>query len=169
MESLLDPLTGLANRRCFDERVNEAVREVAAEGGDLCILMGDVDHFKKFNDTWGHATGDQVLRLVAQCFKGNTKGRDTAARYGGEEFVVVLPQTSVDNAITIAEQIRRPVESEEDREAIDRRNVGLDHAVDRCREIRSRRADCRDGQPRRCLPLRGQTRGQKSRHVRVEC
>jgi diguanylate cyclase len=111
MESLLDTLTGLANRRCFDERVEEAVREVVAEGGDLCILMGDVDHFKKFNDTWGHATGDQVLRLVAQCFKGNTKGRDTAARYGGEEFVVVLPQTSVDNAITIADQIRRSVES----------------------------------------------------------
>ncbi len=111
MESLLDSLTGLANRRCFDEKVDEAVREVVVEGGDLCILMGDVDHFKKFNDTWGHATGDQVLRLVAQCFKGNTKGRDTAARYGGEEFVVVLPQTSVDNAITIAEQIRHSVES----------------------------------------------------------
>jgi diguanylate cyclase len=111
MESLIDPLTGLANRRCFDEKVIEAVREVAAEGGDLCILMGDVDHFKKFNDTWGHATGDQVLRLVAQCFKGNTKGRDTAARYGGEEFVVVLPQTSVENAITVADQIRRSVES----------------------------------------------------------
>ncbi|MCE9524028.1 MAG: GGDEF domain-containing protein [Alphaproteobacteria bacterium] len=110
-ESLLDSLTGLANRRCFDERVNEAVREVGAEGGDLCILIGDVDHFKKFNDTWGHATGDQVLRLVAQCFKGNTKGRDTAARYGGEEFVVVLPQTSIDNAITVAEQIRHAVET----------------------------------------------------------
>ena len=109
--SLLDSLTGLANRRCFDERVNEAVREVQTEGGELCILIGDVDHFKKFNDTWGHATGDQVLRLVAQCFKSNTKGRDTAARYGGEEFVVVLPQTSVDNAITIAEQIRHAVET----------------------------------------------------------
>ena len=111
IESLLDPLTGLANRRSFDERVGMAVREVEAEGGELCVVMGDVDHFKKFNDTWGHATGDQVLRLVAQCFKGNTKGRDTAARYGGEEFVVVLPQTNIENAITIAEQIRHAVES----------------------------------------------------------
>lgn len=111
VESLLDPLTGLANRRAFDERVLQAVREAEAEGGDMCVVMGDVDHFKKFNDTWGHATGDQVLRLVAQCFKSNTKGRDTAARYGGEEFVVVLPQTNIDNAITVAEHIRHAVET----------------------------------------------------------
>jgi diguanylate cyclase len=108
--SLIDPLTGLANRRCFDERAKEALQELKSEGGDLCVLIGDVDHFKKFNDTWGHATGDQVLRLVAQCFKGNTKGRDTAARYGGEEFVVIMPQTKVENAITVAEQIRQAVE-----------------------------------------------------------
>lgn len=107
--SLIDPLTGLANRRCFDERVEEALDEIKSDGSELCILIGDVDHFKKFNDTWGHATGDQVLRLVAQCFKSNTKGRDTAARYGGEEFVVVLPHTKLENAITVAEQIRRAV------------------------------------------------------------
>jgi diguanylate cyclase len=88
-----------------------AAREVGEDGGPLCILIGDVDHFKKFNDTWGHATGDQVLRLVAQCFKANTKGRDTAARYGGEEFVVALPQTTLANAITVAEHIRAAVES----------------------------------------------------------
>jgi diguanylate cyclase len=88
-----------------------AVREVAEESGPLCVLIGDVDHFKKFNDTWGHATGDQVLRLVAQCFKSNTKGRDTAARYGGEEFVVALPHTSLANAVTVAEHIRAAVES----------------------------------------------------------
>jgi diguanylate cyclase len=110
-ESLIDSLTGLANRRCFDERMRELVREVQAEGGDLCVLLADVDHFKRFNDTWGHATGDQVLRLVGQCFKANTKGRDTAARYGGEEFAVLLPQTSVENAINLAEQIRKVVES----------------------------------------------------------
>jgi diguanylate cyclase len=110
-ESRMDALTGLANRRCFDERMREAVREMETEGGDLCVLLADVDHFKKFNDTWGHATGDQVLRLVAQCFKANTKGRDTAARYGGEEFAVLLPQTAVEHAINLAEQIRRAVES----------------------------------------------------------
>ena len=110
-ESLIDALTGLANRRCFDERMQQAVHEAQTEGGDLCLLFADVDHFKKFNDTWGHATGDQVLRLVAQCLKANTKGRDTAARYGGEEFAVILPHTSVENAIRLAEQIRRAVES----------------------------------------------------------
>lgn len=110
-ESLVDALTGLANRRCFDERMQQAIRETQTEGGDLCLLFADVDFFKKFNDTWGHATGDQVLRLVAQCLKANTKGRDTAARYGGEEFAVILPHTSIENAIKLAEQIRRAVES----------------------------------------------------------
>jgi diguanylate cyclase len=110
-KSLIDPLTGLANRRCFDERVEEALHDLKTDGGELCILIGDVDNFKTFNDTWGHSTGDQVLRLVANCFKSNTKGRDTAARYGGEEFVVLLPQTKIENAITVAEHIRRAVEN----------------------------------------------------------
>ncbi len=110
-ESQIDPLTALANRRGFDECMKVAVKESVEEGEPLCVLIGDVDHFKKFNDTWGHATGDQVLRLVAQCFKSNTKGRDTAARYGGEEFIVALPQTSLQNAMTVAEHIRVAVES----------------------------------------------------------
>jgi diguanylate cyclase len=110
-ESLVDPLTGLNNRRAFDQRIASAIADANSEGSDLCVLMGDVDHFKKFNDTWGHATGDQVLRLVAQCFKSNVKGRDTAARFGGEEFVVILPGTSLGNARHVAEQIRRAVES----------------------------------------------------------
>jgi diguanylate cyclase len=110
-ESLVDALTGLANRRAFDQCMSAALAEAAGAGSDLCILLGDVDHFKKFNDTWGHATGDQVLRLVAQCFKSNVKGRDTAARYGGEEFVVVLPGCSLANAQRVAEQIRTAVES----------------------------------------------------------
>lgn len=111
LESLTDPLTSLANRKCFDQKMEEAVAEALAQGQDLCVLMGDVDHFKKFNDTWGHATGDQVLRLVAQCFKANTKGKDTAARYGGEEFIVVLPATALPNAAIVANQIRLAVES----------------------------------------------------------
>ncbi|MBI1211579.1 MAG: diguanylate cyclase [Alphaproteobacteria bacterium] len=110
-ESMVDPLTGLANRRAFDQHISDAIDEATSEGTDLCVLMGDVDHFKKFNDTWGHATGDQVLRLVAQCFKSNLKGRDTAARYGGEEFIVILPETSLKNASRVADQIRKAVES----------------------------------------------------------
>jgi len=110
-ESRVDSLTGLLNRRGFDEGITLAARSAADGHEQLCLLIGDVDHFKKFNDTWGHATGDQVLRLVAQCFKANTKGRDTAARYGGEEFVVALPQTSLESATTVAEHIRAAVES----------------------------------------------------------
>ncbi len=110
-ESLQDALTGLANRRCFDEQIAAAIAKANADRSPLCVLMCDIDHFKKFNDTWGHATGDQVLRLVAHCVSSNVKGRDTAARYGGEELVIVLPQTSLADALTVAEQIRRTVES----------------------------------------------------------
>lgn len=109
-ESLSDGLTGLANRRCFDERIEQAA-EAARTGRDLCLIMGDIDHFKRFNDTWGHATGDQVLRLVAQCFKSNVRESDTAARYGGEEMAAVLPGMKLDDAIQLAERIRADVAS----------------------------------------------------------
>ncbi len=110
-QSLIDALTGLANRRSFDETLTASAAQAQAEGTPLSVLMCDVDHFKKFNDTWGHATGDQVLRLVAHCVSTNVKGRDTAARYGGEELVVILPKTGLAHAIVVAEQIRRTVES----------------------------------------------------------
>jgi diguanylate cyclase len=110
-EARTDGLTSLANRKHFDERLAEAVAEAGAGGQPLCIVMGDIDHFKSFNDTWGHQTGDQVLRLVGSCFAENVKGRDTAARYGGEEFAVILPETSLANARTLAEQIRRNVQT----------------------------------------------------------
>lgn len=110
-EALTDDLTRLANRKHFDEKLALAADEAEESGQPLCLLMGDVDRFKVFNDTWGHQTGDQVLRLVSQCFKENTKGRDTAARYGGEEFAVILPATSLANARTVADQIRRSVET----------------------------------------------------------
>src|SRR5262249_5059635 len=73
----------------------------------------DIDHFKKFNDTYGHLTGDQVLRLVAQAVKQNVKGQDIAARYGGEEFAVILPQTPLRQALTVADHIRRAVVAKE--------------------------------------------------------
>ncbi len=110
-ESLTDQLTGLANRRAFDETLHDAKEETLKEGTPLCLLMGDIDKFKAFNDTWGHQTGDQVLKLVAHCFKEAVKGRDTPARYGGEEFAVILPDTDLDGALAVAEEIRRMVES----------------------------------------------------------
>ena len=76
-------------------------------------MMTDIDHFKKFNDTYGHLTGDQVLRLVAMSVKQNVKGQDIAARYGGEEFAIVLPNTVLRSAITVADHIRRAVMTKE--------------------------------------------------------
>jgi diguanylate cyclase len=110
-ESMTDPLTGIANRKAFDEALLAATAAVARDGEEVTLLMCDIDHFKLFNDTWGHQTGDQVLRLVASCLGENTKGRDTAARYGGEEFGVVLRGTGLEAATRVANQIRGLVET----------------------------------------------------------
>ena len=109
-ESRLDPLTNIANRKAFDSELQMAVADCAESGAPLALMMCDIDHFKSFNDTWGHQTGDQVLRLVANCLSENVKGRDTAARYGGEEFAVILRQTGLGDAVHLAEQIRANVE-----------------------------------------------------------
>jgi diguanylate cyclase len=109
-ESLTDPLTGIPNRKAFDNDLKDAMHQSRSTGEALCLLMCDIDHFKMFNDTWGHTTGDQVLRLVAGCLSENVKGRDTAARYGGEEFAVVLRNTKLENAVHLANQIRLYVE-----------------------------------------------------------
>lgn len=110
-EGRTDSLTGLANRRAFDEQIESAIRNAVADRQPLCVLMCDIDHFKKFNDTWGHATGDQVLRLVAALTKANVKGKDLAARYGGEELAVILPETQLSDAIGVANRIRAVIES----------------------------------------------------------
>ena len=108
-ESLTDPLTGISNRKAFDAAMETAMLALA-EGEHVSLMMCDIDHFKKFNDTWGHQTGDQVLRLVANCLSDNVKGRDTAARYGGEEFGVLLRGTNLADATHVANQIREAVE-----------------------------------------------------------
>ena len=112
-ESLTDPLTTLANRKSFDEALLRAISDARTKGEHMSLMMTDVDHFKRFNDTYGHLTGDQVLRLVAMSVKQNVKGQDLAARYGGEEFVVVLPNTVLRSAITVADHIRRAVMTKE--------------------------------------------------------
>src|SRR5262249_39818844 len=83
-ESMIDALTGLANRRGFEAKLSEAAARRSGSNTSVCVLMGDVDHFKGFNDKWGHSAGDQVLRLVAQAFKAHTTDGDTVARIGGE-------------------------------------------------------------------------------------
>ena len=112
-ESLTDPLTGLGNRKYFDRMIEMTVQRGLATNQPLSLLMFDIDHFKSFNDSYGHLTGDQVLRLVGMTLKHAIKGQDIAARYGGEEFAVVLPNTSLDQALTAAEQIRRAITAKE--------------------------------------------------------
>lgn len=105
-EAMTDSLTGLANRKCFDARLSEGMSSSAETGEALSLMLLDIDYFKKFNDTYGHQIGDQVLKLVAQNLSKTFKGQDTAARYGGEEFAVILPNTALDIAIKLAENIR---------------------------------------------------------------
>lgn len=112
-ENPTDPLTGLLSRKSFDERAEPMLSESEYNDTPFCILIANLDSFRKFNDTWGHATGDHALRLVAQCFKASTRERDAAARFGGEEFAVALPNAAIESAVRIAEKIRQTVESRE--------------------------------------------------------
>jgi diguanylate cyclase len=112
-ESLTDPLTQLANRKSFDSALERAISDAHNRNEPLSLIMTDIDHFKKFNDNHGHLTGDQVLRLVALSLKQNVKGLDTAARYGGEEFAIILPNTVLRSALTVADHIRRAVMTKE--------------------------------------------------------
>ncbi len=110
-EAMLDPLTGVKNRKTFDLEIDRLIRAASESGEPLALIMADVDHFKIFNDKWGHQTGDHVLRLVADVMNANVKGQDVLARYGGEEFAIILPGTSLSNAVMLANRIRLAVES----------------------------------------------------------
>jgi len=110
-EASLDSLTGIANRKSLDKSLRDAISLAAREDRPLCLLMIDIDHFKLFNDTYGHQLGDQVLKLVARYMSDCIKGQDTAARYGGEEFCVILPQTRLHDAIHVGDNIRELVSS----------------------------------------------------------
>ena len=101
-EVLIDALTGLVNRRGFDDRI----QHFTASGSGLCLVLIDIDHFKRVNDTYGHVFGDSVLRAIASTLKSSVKGRDVVARYGGEEFAVLLPETGLDAGRIVAEQLR---------------------------------------------------------------
>ena len=105
-EAMTDALTGVANRKCFDLKLAEAIEQAEQEGESFCLLLSDIDHFKAFNDSYGHKVGDEVLKVVGRHLREGVKGRDTAARYGGEEFALILPQTQLDGATSLAEALR---------------------------------------------------------------
>lgn len=105
-EARTDPLTGLGNRKFLNNRLRDEIENAKGSGKELCLLLLDVDHFKKFNDNFGHDIGDHVLKVVARTLKNNTKGRDISARYGGEEFCIALPETELKHAMALAEKIR---------------------------------------------------------------
>lgn len=108
--SRVDQLTGIANRRAFDEALDQEWRRMMRHSTALSLLMIDVDYFKRFNDAYGHVAGDRCLHVVAQAVAGRARrAGETAARYGGEEFAVVLPQTDIEEAVKLAELMARSV------------------------------------------------------------
>ena len=108
-EALRDPLTGLHNRKAFDVKIEELHREYHEKNREFAVMMLDIDHFKEFNDQYGHQIGDEVLKIVGSMLLECLKGRDYPVRYGGEEFIVLLPQTSRKGGNAVAEQIRERI------------------------------------------------------------
>ena len=108
-ESLTDALTGISNRRAFDNILEKSLQSANDQNSPLSLLLIDIDHFKRFNDNFGHLVGDKVLRFLGKTLKRCIKGQDIAARFGGEEFAVILPYTSHIGAKVIAEMIRKSI------------------------------------------------------------
>jgi diguanylate cyclase len=112
-QALTDGLTNLSNRKAFDAEILRIAEEAQRERHAFCLILMDIDHFKSFNDNYGHQVGDQVLRLVAKTLIDGVKGRDVAARYGGEEFAILLPQTNLKGAVKVADSLRSVVQGKE--------------------------------------------------------
>lgn len=104
-----DPLTGIYNRRGYDEIIQQQIEYSTRKKRSFAMLMLDIDHFKKINDSYGHLVGDSVLRYIAKLLQAHTKGQDSLARLGGEEFVILLNNISYENAMIFAEKIRRAI------------------------------------------------------------
>lgn len=111
VESLTDSLTGLANRRMFDETLRMRIEEARAQRSELCLLICDIDYFKRFNDTWGHHTGDQILRFLASALQSHARPDQLVARYGGEEFAMIMPRITQKVASQIAESLRAAIQA----------------------------------------------------------
>ena len=106
MQSVRDPLTGLYNRRYMEESLEREIRRATRKNSTIGLMMLDVDHFKRFNDTFGHEAGDSVLRMLGNLFRTQFRGEDVVCRYGGEEFTIILPEASLALTQQRAEQLR---------------------------------------------------------------
>ncbi len=109
--ALTDSLTGISNRRAFDEALDREWKRTLREGSQISLLLLDLDHFKEFNDQYGHQVGDDCLRAVAAAVSAAVRLTDMVARYGGEEIAVILPSTATTGAVEVAEKIRAAVEA----------------------------------------------------------
>ena len=107
--SLTDPLTGVANRRHLVERFRREAIRAQCTGGPMAVLIADVDRFKAVNDTWGHETGDAVLAAIADVLQSRLRDYDLCGRWGGEEFLILLPETTVEGGLVVAEKLRAAV------------------------------------------------------------
>ncbi|ACN13365.1 signal transduction family protein (GGDEF domain protein) [Desulforapulum autotrophicum HRM2] len=105
-----DALTGLLNRRGFESRLHPLLKDPQS---CFCLIMIDIDHFKRVNDTYGHLVGDSILKALANLLKQQTKGKDCLARFGGEEFIILLPETRLEQAGAVAEDIRKKLAAQE--------------------------------------------------------
>jgi diguanylate cyclase (GGDEF)-like protein len=110
-QSIHDPLTGLFNRRYMEESLKQQLSRVKRESHPLGVIMLDIDHFKRFNDTYGHATGDVLLREVGKFLKNHVRAEDIACRYGGEEFLLIMPGASLTETHERAEHLRQEAKS----------------------------------------------------------
>lgn len=108
-EALKDELTEVGNRKAFNNALEELMFDAEQKPESLCLILSDIDHFKQFNDTYGHLVGDSVLRYYANIMKKNQRNNETICRYGGEEFAILLSQSSLEQAIARAEEIRQDI------------------------------------------------------------
>ncbi len=112
-EAKTDALTGIANRKSYDQTLDQEIALAKNTGQSLCLCMIDIDHFKKFNDTFGHQAGDMVLKMVASMFKSKIRDNDFIARYGGEEFSLISSNTGPEAATLVADRMRQALMKKE--------------------------------------------------------
>ena len=113
MQSIQDPQSGLYNRRFMEESLQREISRAARKKSTIGIIMSDIDHFKKFNDVYGHAAGDKIITQMGKLFRDRFRGSDIACRYGGEEFLLILPEASLENTVKCAEELREDVKKME--------------------------------------------------------